>query len=207
MINDQSWKVRSNPEFDEFSKPSVIYSDCPEYQPITFEKGETSDLKGHGVGRSTKNKNDCLTFRETSVENSCTPACRLWVIDSGCSRHKTGFKHLLHNYVEEPAGAVRFANSEVEGHVRGYRMLDNGVMKIQRVLYVEGLDHNLFSTSHFCDMKYQVRFTTSHCYLEDPDGYEIFRAERHRNLYYIHFPTLSATRPVCLLAKASKAQS
>ncbi|KAI3770291.1 hypothetical protein L6452_01418 [Arctium lappa] len=119
----------------------------------------------------------------------------------------TGFKHLLHNYVEEPAGAVRFANSEVEGHVRGYGMLDNGVVKIQKVLYVEGLDHNLFSTSHFCDMKYQVRFTTTHCYLEDPDGYEVFKAERHGNLYYVDFPTLSATRPVCLLAKASKAQS
>ncbi|KAI3667612.1 hypothetical protein L6452_42678 [Arctium lappa] len=119
----------------------------------------------------------------------------------------TGFKHLLHNYVEEPAGAVRFANSEAEGHVRGYGMLDNGVVKIQKVLYVEGLDHNLFSTSHFCDMQYQVRFTTTHCYLEDHDGYEVFKAERHGNLYYVDFPTLSATRPVCLLAKASKAQS
>ncbi|KAI3715526.1 hypothetical protein L6452_22511 [Arctium lappa] len=119
----------------------------------------------------------------------------------------TVFKHLLHNYVEEPAGAVRFANSEVEGHVRGYGMLDNGVVKIQRVLYVEGLDHNLFSTSHFCDMKYQVRFTITHCYLEYPDGYEVFKAERHGILYYVDFPTLSATRPVCLLAKDSKAQS
>ncbi|KAI3669129.1 hypothetical protein L6452_40353 [Arctium lappa] len=119
----------------------------------------------------------------------------------------TGFKHLLYNYVEEPAEAVRFANSEVEGKVKGYGMLDNGVVKIQRVLYVEGLDHNLFSTSHFCDMKYQVRFTTSHCYLEDPDGYEVFRAECHGNLYYVDFPTLFATRPVCLLAKATKAQS
>ncbi|KAI3685662.1 hypothetical protein L6452_34917 [Arctium lappa] len=106
----------------------------------------------------------------------------------------TGFKHLLHNYVEEPAGAVRFANSEAEGHVKGYGMLDNGIMKIQKVLYVEGLDHNLFSTSHFCDMKYQVRFTTTHCYLEDPDGYEVFKVERNGNLYYVDFPTLSATR-------------
>ncbi|KAI3772009.1 hypothetical protein L6452_03183 [Arctium lappa] len=72
-------------------------------------------------------------------------ACRLWVIDSGCSRHMTGFKQLLHNYVEEPAGIVY--------------------------------------------------------------GYEIFRAERRGNLYSVDFPTLSATRPVYLLVKASKAQS
>ncbi|KAI3685189.1 hypothetical protein L6452_34426 [Arctium lappa] len=250
MPNDQSWKVRSNPKFDESTKPSVIYSECPDYLPSTFEKGETSgisrkrlsskkktdkvsvsvlDLNGNGVWRTKENKNDCSNVCETDVENSCTQdsddlrctsfdeyECQIcsdkskfmtFVIDSGCSRHMTGFKHVLHNYVEEPAGTVRFANSEVEGHVRGYETLDNGVVKIQKVLYVEGLDHNLFSTSHFCDMKYQVRFRTSHCYLEDPDGYEIFRSEHRGNLYYVDFPTLSATRPICLLAKASKAQS
>ncbi|KAI3758230.1 hypothetical protein L6452_05783 [Arctium lappa] len=223
MFNDPSWKVRTNPEFNAPTKPSVVYSDCPEYPPSIFEKGETSnstrkeppskletnkvpvsvsDIKGIGVGRSKKNKdsslnkNDRLSI-ETFASNSCTSdslilksnsfdeheckACRLWVIDSGCSRHMTGFKHLLHNYVEELAGAVRFANSKAEGHVRGYGMLDNGVVKIQKVLYVEGLDHNLFSTSHFYDMKY-------------PDGYEVFKAKRHGNLYYVDFPTLSATR-------------
>ncbi|KAI3729653.1 hypothetical protein L6452_18315 [Arctium lappa] len=40
-----------------------------------------------------------------------------------------------------------------------------------------------------------------------PDSYGIFRAERYGNLYAVNFPTLFATRFVCLLEKASKAQS
>ncbi|KAI3770876.1 hypothetical protein L6452_02024 [Arctium lappa] len=119
MFNDPSWKVRTNPEFDAPTKPSVVYSDCPEYPPSIFEKGETSNS----------------TRIEPPSKLETNKACRLWVIDFGYSRHMTGFKPLLHNYVEEPAGAVRFANSEAEGYVRGYGMLDNGVVKIQRVLY------------------------------------------------------------------------
>ncbi|KAI3715525.1 hypothetical protein L6452_22510 [Arctium lappa] len=98
MFNDPSWKVRTNPEFDAPTKPSVVYSDCPEYPPSIFEKGETSsssrkeppskietnkvpvsvsNIKGNRVGRSKKNKynslnkNDRLSS-ETFIPNSCT---------------------------------------------------------------------------------------------------------------------------------------
>ncbi|KAI3684902.1 hypothetical protein L6452_34130 [Arctium lappa] len=134
-------------------------------------------------------------------------ASHLWYIDSGCSRHMTGFKHLLHNYVEEPAGTVSFANSELTGFIRGHCSLTNGTITIKKVLFVDGLDHNLFSTSQFCDSKFQVRFTVDSCFLDDKDGCEIFKAERHGNLYEVHFPTLFATRPVCLIAKVSRAES
>ncbi|KAI3685663.1 hypothetical protein L6452_34918 [Arctium lappa] len=81
MFKDPSWKVRTNPEFDAPAKPSVVYSDCPEYPLSIFEKGETSnstrkeppskletnkvavsvsDIKGNGVGRSKKNKDSSL---------------------------------------------------------------------------------------------------------------------------------------------------
>ncbi|KAI3702244.1 hypothetical protein L6452_27974 [Arctium lappa] len=101
-----------------------------------------NSFKYYSPPKSKKNKSKAkLNSKSNSNSDSSTQpkvyrakACRLWVIDSGCSRHMTGFKHLLHNYVEEPVRAVRFANSEVEGHVRGYGMLDNGVVKIQKVL-------------------------------------------------------------------------
>ncbi|KAI3685606.1 hypothetical protein L6452_34856 [Arctium lappa] len=130
-----------------------------------------------------------------------------WYIDLGCSRHMTGFKHLLHNYVEEPAGTVSYANSEVTGYIRGHGSLTNGIVTIKRVLYVEGLDHNLFSTSQFCDSKFQVRFTDKCCYIEDKDGRAVFKAKRNANLYSVNFPTLSASRVVCLIGKASRAES
>ncbi|KAI3769956.1 hypothetical protein L6452_01072 [Arctium lappa] len=117
------------------------------------------------------------------------------------------FKHLLHDFVEQPAGTVGFANSELKGYIRGYGMLKNSIVAIQKVLYVEGLDHNLFSTSQHCDSLYQVKFTITHCHIEDPDGSDIFKAERYGNLYAVNFLTLSTTQSVCLIAKASKEES
>ncbi|KAI3735490.1 hypothetical protein L6452_14989 [Arctium lappa] len=63
-------------------------------------------------------------------------ACHLWYIDSGCSRHMTGVKSLLHNYIEEPAGMVSFANSELNGIIIGHDSLKNGTVTIKKVLSV-----------------------------------------------------------------------
>ncbi|KAI3685650.1 hypothetical protein L6452_34905 [Arctium lappa] len=183
MFNDQKWNVRSNPEFETSTKPTLVYSDCPEYLPNIYEKGETSGIlkknsslkkktnkvsfhvsdlsKGVCKGEWRKKDSDkkaCKDFVEKDciVSNSVDLTClSLWFVDSGCSRHMTGYKHLLHNFVEEPAGIVSFANSELQGFIRGYGSLKNGIVTIKKVLYVEGLDHNLFSTSHFCDSMYQ----------------------------------------------------
>ncbi|KAI3718270.1 hypothetical protein L6452_19134 [Arctium lappa] len=138
---------------------------------------------------------------------SNSEASHTWYIDSGCSRHMTGFKHLLHNYVEESVGTVCYAISEVTGYIRGHGSLTNDTVTIKRVLYVEGLDHNLFSTSQFCDSQFQVRFTDKCCYIEDKYGRAVFKAKRNANLYSVNFPTLSTSRPVCLITKASRAES
>ncbi|KAI3719007.1 hypothetical protein L6452_19894 [Arctium lappa] len=217
MFDSKNWNVHSNPEFDTVnSKTSVVYTATPEYPPSIFEKGEAScTLKPKSFSSKKTNK---IMFPVSDVKRQNgkgermknvkeNKASHTWYIDSGCSRHMTGFKHLLHNCVEESAGTVSYANYEVTGYIRGHGSLTNGTVTIKRVLYVEGLDHNLFSTSQFCDSQFQVRFTDKCCYIEDKDGRAVFKAKRNANLYSVNFPTLSASRPVCLIAKASRAES
>nr|GFC01907.1 integrase, catalytic region, zinc finger, CCHC-type, peptidase aspartic, catalytic [Tanacetum cinerariifolium] len=43
----------------------------------------------------------------------------LWIIDSGCSKHMTGNRALLMNFVEKFLGTVRFGNN-VFAVIAGY---------------------------------------------------------------------------------------
>ncbi|KAJ9567458.1 LOW QUALITY PROTEIN: hypothetical protein OSB04_003424 [Centaurea solstitialis] len=98
-------------------------------------------------------------------------------VDSGCSRHMTGYKELLHNYVERPGGTVSFGN-KTTGVIKGYGILTNGKVSIKKVLYVEGLSHNLFSASQFCDGYNIVLFSIINCLIINSDGVEIFGGRR-----------------------------
>nr|GFB22853.1 integrase, catalytic region, zinc finger, CCHC-type, peptidase aspartic, catalytic [Tanacetum cinerariifolium] len=73
----------------------------------------------------------------------------LWIIDSGCSKHMTGNHALLTNFVEKFLGTVRFGNNEF-AMIAGYGDVVIGSMTINKVYYVEGLGHNLFSVGQFC---------------------------------------------------------
>nr|GEW49006.1 retrovirus-related Pol polyprotein from transposon TNT 1-94 [Tanacetum cinerariifolium] len=62
----------------------------------------------------------------------------LWIINSGCSKHMTGNRALLTNFVEKFLGTVRFGNNDF-AVIAGYGDVVIGSMKIKKVYYVEGL--------------------------------------------------------------------
>nr|GFB22487.1 integrase, catalytic region, zinc finger, CCHC-type, peptidase aspartic, catalytic [Tanacetum cinerariifolium] len=62
----------------------------------------------------------------------------LWIIDSGCSKHMTGNRALLTNFVEKFLGTVRFGNNDFVV-IAGYGDVVIGSMTIKKVYYVEGL--------------------------------------------------------------------
>ncbi|KAJ9545044.1 hypothetical protein OSB04_024751 [Centaurea solstitialis] len=130
----------------------------------------------------------------------------MWYVDYGCSRHMTGYKELLHNYVERPGGTVSFGN-KTTGVIKGYDILTNGKVSIKKVLYVEGLSHNLFSASQFCDGYNIVLFSIINCLIINSDGVEIFEGRRFYNLYVVDFPVIDSSKPVCLFSKATKGES
>nr|GEW20319.1 hypothetical protein [Tanacetum cinerariifolium] len=68
----------------------------------------------------------------------------LWYLDSGCSKHMTGDRYQLTNFVNKFFGTVKFGNNHVT-KIMGYGDYQIGNVTISRVYYVEGLGHNLFS--------------------------------------------------------------
>nr|GFC38579.1 integrase, catalytic region, zinc finger, CCHC-type, peptidase aspartic, catalytic [Tanacetum cinerariifolium] len=68
----------------------------------------------------------------------------LFIVDSGCTNHMTGNLKLLCNFVEKFMGTVRFGNDQFTPII-GYEDLVQGNVMINRVYYVKGLNHNLFS--------------------------------------------------------------
>ncbi|GKC06383.1 retrovirus-related pol polyprotein from transposon TNT 1-94 [Tanacetum coccineum] len=130
----------------------------------------------------------------------------LWYLDSGCSKHMTGDRSRLMNFVKKFIGTVRFGNDHF-GAIMGYGDYVIGDSVISRVYYVEGLGHNLFSVGQFCDSDLEVAFRKHSCYVRDTDGVELLKGSRGSNLYTISVEDMMKSSPICLLSKASKHKS
>ncbi|GKD11057.1 retrovirus-related pol polyprotein from transposon TNT 1-94 [Tanacetum coccineum] len=130
----------------------------------------------------------------------------LWYLDSGCSRHMTGDRSKLINYVEKFIGTVRFGNDQFAAIV-GYGDYKIGDTIITRVYYVEGLSHNLFSVGQFCDAGLEVAFRKYTCYIRNKDKVDLLKGSRTTNLYSISLKDMMEASPVCLLSKASSTKS
>ncbi|GJT01718.1 retrovirus-related pol polyprotein from transposon TNT 1-94 [Tanacetum coccineum] len=102
----------------------------------------------------------------------------LWYLGiTVCSKHMTGNRSQLMNFVSKFLGTVRFGNDQI-ARIMGYGYYQLGNVIISRVYYVEGLGHNLFSVG-----------------------------SRDTNLYTISLDDMLKTSPICLLSKASKTKS
>ncbi|GJX03251.1 retrovirus-related pol polyprotein from transposon TNT 1-94 [Tanacetum coccineum] len=130
----------------------------------------------------------------------------LWYLDSGCSKHMTGNRSKLKNFVEKFIGTVRFRNDHF-GAIMGYEDYVIGDSVISRVYYVEGLGHNLFSVGQFCDSDLEVAFRKHTCFVRDINGADLLKGSRSTNLYTISIDDMMKSSPICLLSKASKSKS
>nr|GFA82447.1 retrovirus-related Pol polyprotein from transposon TNT 1-94 [Tanacetum cinerariifolium] len=130
----------------------------------------------------------------------------LWIIDSGCSKHMTGNRALLTNFVEKFLGTVRFGNNDF-AVISGYGDVVIGSMSIKKVYYFKGLGHNLFSVGQFCNKGLKVSFRKSICFVRNEDGVDLLTGDRSSNLYTIALNEVASNSSTCLLAKASSLQS
>ncbi|GJZ00656.1 hypothetical protein Tco_0518085 [Tanacetum coccineum] len=96
----------------------------------------------------------------------------LWYLDSGCSKHMTGDRSQLTNFVNKFLGTVKFGNDHV-AKIMGYGDYQIGNVTISRVYYVEGLGHNLFSVGQFCDSNLEVVFRQHTCYIRNLEGVDL----------------------------------
>ncbi|GJX60357.1 retrovirus-related pol polyprotein from transposon TNT 1-94 [Tanacetum coccineum] len=130
----------------------------------------------------------------------------LWYLDSGCSKHITGDRSRLRNFVKMFIGTVRFENDHF-GAIMGYKDYVIGDSVISRVYYVEGIGHNIFSVGQFCDSDLEVAFRKHTCFVRDLDGVDLIKGSRGTNLYTISVEDMMRSSPICLLSKASKNKS
>nr|GEY09359.1 integrase, catalytic region, zinc finger, CCHC-type, peptidase aspartic, catalytic [Tanacetum cinerariifolium] len=113
-----------------------------------------------------------------NVENSKIVQICLWIIDSGCSKHMTGNRALLTNFVEKFLGTVRFGNNYFLV-IAGYGDVVIGSMTIKKVYFVEGLGHILFSVGQFCDKGLEVAFQKSTCFVRNEDGVDFLTGDQN----------------------------
>nr|GEV99858.1 integrase, catalytic region, zinc finger, CCHC-type, peptidase aspartic, catalytic [Tanacetum cinerariifolium] len=130
----------------------------------------------------------------------------LFIVDSGCTKHMTGNLKLLCNFIEKFLGSVRFGNDQFVP-ILGYGDLVQGNVMINRVYYVEGLNHNLFSVGQFCDADLEVAFRKSTCFVRDLQGNDLLVDNRGSDLYTISLQESTSSTPLCPMAKATPTQA
>ncbi|GJV17360.1 hypothetical protein Tco_1362683 [Tanacetum coccineum] len=137
----------------------------------TFTLGEQcplTRLTEPKVVPAKQTKNAVPISIPTSPENQVVQIV-LWYLDSGCSKHMTGDRSWLKNFMKKFIGTVRFGNDHF-GAIMGYGDYMIGESVISRVYYVEGLGYNMFSVRQFCDSDIKVAFRKHSCYVRDIDG-------------------------------------
>nr|GEW84443.1 retrovirus-related Pol polyprotein from transposon TNT 1-94 [Tanacetum cinerariifolium] len=91
--------------------------------------------------------------------------------------------------------------------ILGYGDLVQGYVTINRVYYVEGLNHNLFSVGQFCDADLEVAFKKSTCFVRDLQGNDLLIGNCGFDLYIISLQESTSSTPLCLMTKASPTQA
>ncbi|GJX26006.1 hypothetical protein Tco_0232302 [Tanacetum coccineum] len=114
-----------------------------------------------------------------SMQCSIVVQVILWYMDSGCSKHMTGNRSKLKNFVEKFIGSVRFGNDHF-GAIMGYGDYVIGDSVISRVYYVEGLGHNLFSIGQFCDYDLELAFRKHSCFVRDINVVDLLKGRAIR---------------------------
>nr|GEU90757.1 hypothetical protein [Tanacetum cinerariifolium] len=76
-----------------------------------------------------------------------------------------------------------------------------------KVYFVEGLGHNLFSVGQFYDSDLEVAFCQNTCFIRNLDGVDLLTGSRGNNLYTLSLTDMMASSPIRLLSKASKTKS
>ncbi|GJS52489.1 integrase, catalytic region, zinc finger, CCHC-type containing protein [Tanacetum coccineum] len=114
-------------------------NEVPSRKPIVLDSESPKPVVKLVYSRKPrKNKNT------ESVSKTKVVQIVLWYLDSGCSKHMTGDRSQLTNFISKFLGTVKFGNDQV-AKIMGFGDYQIGNVTISRVYYVEGLGHNLFS--------------------------------------------------------------
>ncbi|XP_075473453.1 uncharacterized protein LOC142504481 [Primulina tabacum] len=107
-----------------------------------------------------------------------------WYFDSGSSRHMTGSRECLTNYVEQKGGKVTYGGGAKGKIVKKGTLKVEGLPKLHNVLHVEGLNSNLINISQLCDDNLLVKFDKHNCEVFDESNKCIMTGTRSSDNCY-----------------------
>nr|GEW61012.1 retrovirus-related Pol polyprotein from transposon TNT 1-94 [Tanacetum cinerariifolium] len=192
LVEQAFWLCISNPTIESSSTPPVKVEVPSKLPKVSL------------VNESLKKLKFQLAQFDSVVKKRTTP--NALIEDSGCSKHMTRNRSQLMNFVSKFLGIVRFGNDQI-ARIMGYGDFQLGSFIISRVYYVEGLRHNLFSVSQFCDADLKVAFWKNTYFIRNLEGVDLLLGSRDINLYTISLDDILKSSPICLLSKASKTKS
>ncbi|GJU54083.1 retrovirus-related pol polyprotein from transposon TNT 1-94 [Tanacetum coccineum] len=212
-MNDVKSRVKSKP-VKKMSKRKVLKPTRKIFTKIGYiwrPTDRTFTLVGNvcpltRITTTTKVPSRKPIILETKTPKPVVVQIVLWYLDSGCSKHMTGDRSQLTNFVSKFLGTVKFGNDQI-AKIMGYRDYQIRNVTILRVHYVEGLGHNLFSMGQFCDSNLEVAFRQHTCYIRNLEGVDLLTGSRGDNLYTLSLGNMMASSPICLLSKAFKTKS
>nr|GEZ60844.1 integrase, catalytic region, zinc finger, CCHC-type, peptidase aspartic, catalytic [Tanacetum cinerariifolium] len=116
----------------------------PLREPIPIESNTDKPVVTLVYSRKSKASKNKVLVSNLKINKSVVVQIVLWYLDFGCSKHMTGDRSQLINFVQKFLGTVKFGNDHV-AKIMGYGDYKIGNVTISRVYLVEGLWHNLFS--------------------------------------------------------------
>ncbi|GJW54761.1 hypothetical protein Tco_0098846 [Tanacetum coccineum] len=176
------------------------------YNTVLPFTGRVSSTNANGSKPRSNTKNDRIPQPSSRSKKNKIVEIVLWYLGSGCSKHITGHRDKLINFVSKFIRMVRFGNNHFAA-IMGYGDLQMGNILISRVYYVEGLGHNLFSVGQFCDSDLEVAFREHTCFVRNLEGVDLLLSSHGSNLYTILMANMMKSSLICILSKASKTKS
>ncbi|KAK0572842.1 hypothetical protein LWI29_038048 [Acer saccharum] len=101
-----------------------------------------------------------------------------WYLDSGCSRNMTGNKEFFKNLVLKDRGWVTFGDGTKKQVLGKGTICIPGLPKLHNTLYVDGLQANLISITHLCEIFKEVSFNKDVCTIIDKKGNVVLSVKR-----------------------------
>nr|GEX50669.1 hypothetical protein [Tanacetum cinerariifolium] len=83
----------------------------------------------------------------------------------------------------------------------------NSTSLLDRVYFIEGLGHNLFSVGQFYDSDLEVAFRRNACFVRNLEGVDLLKGYRSTNLYTINLYEMASASLICLMARAFSTNS
>ncbi|GJR20862.1 retrovirus-related pol polyprotein from transposon TNT 1-94 [Tanacetum coccineum] len=174
----------------------------PNTSQVKFKKTEVEEHhRISSISNQTKSVtacNDSLNSRTSNVNAVCA-TCRKCVFNSNHDACVSKFLNDVNARTKKP--------TIVPISTRKLKNLVQGNIIINRVYYVEGLNHNLFLVGQFYDADLEVAFWKSTCFVKDLQGNDLLTGNRGTDLYTISLQETTSSTLICLMAKASPTQA